>query len=160
MTEEEELQNARIASQLTHQLVKASHEWIVERMTKRLWSRNLPEWSILYHYTSAAGLHGILNSQLLHASSIQFMNDANELRYAADLVTRVLTEMKDSLEDKSNSVLYEQLLHTFNLLGGFQICAVAFSEDRDDLSQWRGYGGGTGGFALGSEPNQGLARAL
>jgi hypothetical protein len=37
---------------------------------------------LLYHYTDAKGLHGILETEQLWASSYQFLNDATELLVA------------------------------------------------------------------------------
>jgi hypothetical protein len=38
--------------------------------------------SVLYHYTDAAGLRGIVESQTIFASDVEFLNDAQELLYA------------------------------------------------------------------------------
>ena len=44
----------------------------------------------IYHYTTRAGLQGILQSNTLWASHSQFLNDPAELNYAHGLVTTEL----------------------------------------------------------------------
>ncbi|MHC4042957.1 hypothetical protein [Bradyrhizobium sp. 23AC] len=41
---------------------------------------------ILYHYTSAAGLHGIVASESLWTSHYRFLNDTSEFRHGWDIV--------------------------------------------------------------------------
>jgi adenosylmethionine-8-amino-7-oxononanoate aminotransferase len=40
---------------------------------------------VLYHYTSQAGLLGIINSKVLWASNIFYLNDTTEFAYFVDL---------------------------------------------------------------------------
>src|SRR5262245_66166534 len=44
-------------------------------MSKEIWD----EHNLLYHYTTSAGLKGILESQTLHATHFGFMNDSTEI---------------------------------------------------------------------------------
>ena len=47
---------------------------------------------VLYHYTSAEGLLGIVESGILRAGNFSYVNDASELTYGQELVTDVLSE--------------------------------------------------------------------
>jgi hypothetical protein len=40
---------------------------------------------LLYHYTDATGLLGIVQSRAIWATHIRYLNDAQEFDYAADL---------------------------------------------------------------------------
>lgn len=131
----------------------------------------------LWHYTDAAGLLGILTNvgekpdpnvvgsgsykPVLRATAAQFLNDRRELTHglalvlehlrlwggrglfqsnpAADAFMRAVCETIQSIIERE----YPHYLHC---------CTVSFSEDPDMLSQWRGYGQGTGGFAIGFDP--------
>ncbi len=45
-----------------------------------------PPRETLYHYTSLSGLLGIVDSGVLRASDIRYMNDSAELRHTLDLL--------------------------------------------------------------------------
>ncbi|MET9575665.1 DUF2971 domain-containing protein [Streptomyces massasporeus] len=58
----------------------------------------------VYHYTTAAGLHGIISSSSFWASDVEFLNDAQELVYARD---RLLNALALELNDAGLRVLAE-----------------------------------------------------
>ena len=100
----------------------------------------------LWHYTDFRGLQGILEGKLW-ASSVAFLNDTREFQYALDVMKELLTEDADEGEASR----YEpqgplgDVIHG-SLLGydGADVYVSSFSENKDDLSQWRAYGGGGG----------------
>lgn len=49
----------------------------------------------LFHYTTAAGLLGILKSAKLWATDLRFLNDAQEFIYARDTVIRAIELMEN-----------------------------------------------------------------
>jgi hypothetical protein len=126
----------------------------------------------LYHYTDAAGLIGILKpsswdigdwpefeKQLagaaqFHASDVRYMNDSQELKFGARFfVTRLVEAATDPTLSNNARQACVGLATFFSQddvfdwhLGCFATC---FCEKGDLLSQWRGYAGGTGGFAIG-----------
>ncbi|WP_431681260.1 DUF2971 domain-containing protein [Kitasatospora sp. KL5] len=51
---------------------------------------------LVYHYTAAGGLQGIISSASLWASDVEFLNDAQELIYARDCL---LSDLRLELED-------------------------------------------------------------
>ncbi len=109
--------------------------------------------SRLFHYTDAGGLLGILTSSQVWASDIRYLNDSREFEHTS---AQLVEALERYCEDPSNHwdrglpdigwTVRESLEEASGLV---QVFASSFSEVRDDLSQWRGYGGGTGGFALG-----------
>lgn len=127
-----------------------------------------PKPAVLYHYTDAAGLTGILDpswpadlvppegggSALLRASDVRYMNDSGELRFGADLLADglrrdaaahpdVMGEVFVVLADRLSQGLFAP---DARHLRAFAAC---FCADGDLLSQWRGYAGGVGGYAIG-----------
>ena len=93
----------------------------------------------LYHYTSAQGLLGILQSNRIGATNSRFMNDPTEIAYATRLVREVmesellkedarwLKKVKDSVNDFLNE--YEN---------NAKVYIACFCTQGDLLSQWRG----------------------
>lgn len=105
---------------------------------------------LLFHYTSAGGLLGILESARLWATNYRFLNDSSEIAYGVDLFEALV---KERLVDQKEPILVEFLgraLHTANAFDGMFDCYIACFCERDDLlNQWRAYAGSGGGFALG-----------
>jgi hypothetical protein len=100
---------------------------------------------VLYHYTSAAGLHGILSGKKLWASNVLFLNDVSEVMYGRQLVARVLEPRRDKIP------IYDAFTGD-SLLGlgeTWHIYTACFCENGDLLSQWRGYGAKGDGYSVG-----------
>ena len=100
---------------------------------------------ILYHYTTQAGLLGIVGIKAIWATSIHYLNDHAELRYAMSLVKeRIQKGIDVGGSDKKYLSMLEEAV------GVEKNCFVAcFSEARDQLSQWRAYCHGGNGFCIG-----------
>jgi hypothetical protein len=111
---------------------------------------------MLWHYTGGSGLLGILSTQSVYSTQVSCLSDSSEIRYASfvfrealsrlgqkqvpgSLDTAFLTTALNYFADDPTSPNHVDLPH-------FVAC---FSENRDDLSQWRAYGGGENGYALG-----------
>ena len=60
-----------------------------ELLEKR--SSNPPE--LLYHYTRAGGLLGIVQGHSIWATDIRYLNDGNEFRYGSGLVKQVSADL-------------------------------------------------------------------
>lgn len=98
----------------------------------------------LYHYTSADGLKGILESKSLWASEDRNLNNDSEIGLGLDLALETL-ENDDRL--KFTSPLVAPLLKdVFQEFAAFVVC---FTTRRDLLSQWRAYGDDGRGYCLG-----------
>jgi hypothetical protein len=102
----------------------------------------------LAHYTSLAGLQGILSRGKLWASNVAFLNDREELLHGVKcaknslktiLKDEVLSHWKNDISDVVAEIENGRLPNTY---------ATCFCEKSDLLSQWRGYGGSEQGVAL------------
>ena len=86
----------------------------------------------LYHYTSHAGLIGMVQHKKMWFTHAHYMNDSSEYNYAINLINQELQEEYgldlDSHMNLANTSLSENVPYTFSL-----------SERKDSLSQWRGY---------------------
>lgn len=125
---------------------------------------------MLYHYTDTNGLEGILNptswpiepgrradfrvAAKMFATDVRFMNDTQELKFGADVLRAHLQRASGSSEiPEEMRTAFGDLVDWFDpdaVVGGEARCyAACFCAEGDVLSQWRGYAGGTGGFAIG-----------
>jgi hypothetical protein len=116
-------------------------------MNSHLGNRDLPP--ILYHYTSQIGLIGMLNTKTIWASKIHYLNDSKEFALALDLARHELTKRISAATSQGDRSRLELLRDTIYTIEGVNTCVCCFSELDDDLSQWRGYGGGDAGFSVG-----------
>src|ERR1700733_4056031 len=115
----------------------------------RHFGRPLPD--ELWHYTDASGMIGILESGKIWTTQVTCLNDTLEQRYFGDLVHEAVKERKKQNTDPQLEPLFrvaDEALEArdFTAVGQFVAC---FSEIEDDLGQWRGYGGGESGYAIG-----------
>lgn len=110
-----------------------------------------PLTDVVWHYTDANGLIGILEKGEIYFTQIACLNDSQEQAYFGNVV---LDLVRAKLATNTDATL-EPLLKTaeiglaerdFASYGRFVAC---FSEQQDDLNQWRGYGGGECGYAIG-----------
>jgi len=103
----------------------------------------------LYHYTGIDSLQKIVESKKLWASSIFHLNDASELRYAIDLLKK---EMNKHFKNNQNDELKKIVHNFYSLLDSISLAnydrnnqnylsafVFSLSEEKDLLSQWRGY---------------------
>lgn len=102
----------------------------------------------IYHYTTIAGLKGIIESNGFWASDNRFMNDTEELRHGFELVRNVVKELgsRERLPNfKSILTAIFDILPKPHENSNLITC---FSLSRDSLEQWRGYGP-SGGICIG-----------
>lgn len=110
---------------------------------------------LLFHYTTAAGMRGILDSSRLWATNYRFLNDASEVAYGANLFKTLIQER---LTKPQTDVVSEFLSRTLSTANGFDSmldCYITCFCERDDLlNQWRTYAGSGGGYALGLKTDE------
>jgi len=108
------------------------------------------KFSPLIHYTSGANLINIVNSGELWATQIGCLNDAKEILHSVELLKHAIEEHEKTGPDEKFAILLAKMRALLSEpnpenAGMFVVC---FSERRDDLSQWRAYGGPDGGYAI------------
>lgn len=99
----------------------------------------------LFHYTTAAGLLGILESSRLWASDLRFLNDSQEAVYARESVIEVVRTMENpelAHGDWRTEIFarYQGFVIDELVKGEFGVFVACFCESGDLLSQWRAYG--------------------
>jgi hypothetical protein len=118
---------------------------------------------VLYHYTDARGLLGIVQTSSLWATDAEFLNDAQELRFGRSHLRAALLAAADALsptgtdkggpDDSRATIMRSAAGHLEpdpspgrrNAHSAYVAC---FCEADDLLSQWRGYGS-SGGLSVG-----------
>ncbi len=123
---------------------------VVFRLTEKFSETQTERPRLFYHYTSVEALHSILGKGAIWASDIAFLNDSSELSYASNLINSVTEEF-----EKEGSEEFLELLkragrsatEPTSAASGYLVCC--FCVDGDLLSQWRAYGDGGKGVALG-----------
>lgn len=101
----------------------------------------------LYHYTSVEGLKGILDSEALWTTQIQYMNDSKEFGHAVDIALGLIKRKRFSA-DARLAKFYEIMEKTLGLSNGARTFIFSMTQNPDQLSQWRGYCG-LGGYSIG-----------
>lgn len=113
--------------------------------------------SLLWHYTTFAGLHGIVTEGKLFASSLACLNDTEEFLYTIKPLFALLQQDKVSFADLTG-LIYENVPElvkdVFATRREHLLFVSCFSRERDDLSQWRSYAAEPPGFALGFQPTE------
>lgn len=112
----------------------------------------------LYHYTTAEGLIGILQSNKIWATSAMFMNDINEINYGTKLVKNMLYELKNTTSSSTQEYLISHLYEKYDpeqiVEKNLDTYVACFSEKKDKLSQWKGFSNQGVGYAIGFDPKQ------
>ncbi len=106
----------------------------------------------LYHYTSLSGLMGIVDTQILRASDIRYMNDSTELKHTLNLLRDDIVGRLSAGSD--HPVLLNQLLRWLStrVVSGPMLFGGSFRANGNLLSQWRGYSVHGKGVSLGFDP--------
>src|SRR5712691_393130 len=104
---------------------------------------------VLFHYTSMEGLLSIVETGRIRATHIRYLNDWSEAETMWGLVLNRFQERKDSAkseEERTHLSAIIALARARRLPSDF---VASFSEEGDDLSQWRSYCPGAAGFSIG-----------
>ncbi|MEH6824747.1 MAG: DUF2971 domain-containing protein [Motiliproteus sp.] len=104
----------------------------------------------LYHYTSAEGIIGIIESDSMWATDVSYLNDSSEVKHSLRVFENIILDKeKEPLSDVAMEFL-NQAKQNFNpFIGAFTPYILCFCCDNDLLSQWRGYANSGGGYCIG-----------
>lgn len=117
------------------------------------------ESEMLYHYTSFDALCKIVESRIVWATDIKYLNDATEFQYGFNLAKEVYStlnkrEIVPEIRDPKLRSDIEKLLgsNANNKNFGSYTCVFSLSTKGDLLSQWRAYCP-NGGVSIGFSKN-------
>ncbi|MBI4482009.1 MAG: DUF2971 domain-containing protein [Acidobacteria bacterium] len=117
------------------------------KLFEMAWGPEVPEVGLL-HYTGAEGLRGIVESHVIRAGHLGFMNDRTELSYASTLIEPLYEERIRGYGGLVEQLLKHFLPARYRLADGFDVYALCLSEAKDDLAAWMTYGRAGGGYAI------------
>lgn len=108
--------------------------------------------STLYHYTGIGSLLGIVDSGVLWASHIYYLNDSAEIVFACRLLQDLVKERTIGASQQEADFLDEFLswLGTFTNTA-YHLFVFSLTEEGNLLSQWRSYTPHGKGIAIGFE---------
>lgn len=127
----------------------------------------IPHWTpsltsvpdILYHYTDASGLLGMIQNNEIWATDSRYLNDRTELIYAEQLALELVTQHSKSPRYRRSSDFLAKCIES---IGNYGVedssCLFCMSAHPDSLSQWRGYAQEGMGFTIGFD-GKALCRA-
>ena len=124
---------------------------LISSAVRRPSSPNPPE--TVFHYTTAEGLYGIVESGQLWATDARYLNDSSEVEYGREVLESVLRRwVQQNSGDRSfGAALLRRLFETCNgprATERSSIFVVCFCEKPSLLGQWRAYSQ-TGGYSIG-----------
>jgi hypothetical protein len=107
----------------------------------------IPE--LVYHYTDAAGLIGMLQSNKIWATDYRFLNDKSEVGHTRKAVRSIVSTALGSCKDETCAKFYREILAYQEVESTADSYVFSLSEEGDDLGQWRGYAKEGYGFTVG-----------
>ncbi len=123
----------------------------VESRFQQLWSAedNSDEQppNLLYHYSSAEGLLGIIQSRQLWATNALYLNDTSEISDALEVFRSELESVPLNLGEMAGFL--SQGIPEYSEQAPLDHFVVSFCEGGDLFSQWRGYGSQGTGYSIG-----------
>lgn len=111
--------------------------------------------SVLWHYTSYAALQGIVSSKRIWATEYRFLNDREEFLHARDLAQMLVGDEPEYVGEKFPAREHVQKAVDIAFNTGYlhqerlRVTVASFSEQADQLSQWRGYANDSRGVSIG-----------
>ena len=104
---------------------------------------------LLFHYTTAVGLMGIVESGKIWTTKIQYMNDNSELQLAFDYIRNEIDLQRKGIEKTRTEEELEEMCKVLDSTEKINVSLASFTEMGDQLSQWRGYCEIGNGYSLG-----------
>lgn len=94
----------------------------------------------MHHYTTFAGMAGILESRTIWASDCRFLNDASELVYAESVIRKVTQTEAAALDAPLRDYLDKFSFVVAYISSRMPVHVASFCQEGDNLCQWREYG--------------------
>lgn len=103
----------------------------------------------VFHYTTAEGLKGIIDSDSFYVSKSDFLNDYTEIQYCWDLLLHVIDSLIKECTLDEKLVFYEKVkqeakLYRVEVNEQEEIFVLSFTKNGDSLAMWSQYSGSDG----------------
>ena len=103
----------------------------------------------IFHFTTQAGILGIIQSREMWATQVHFLNDKHEIFLTFKLLEKQLKRRIGTAQTPALRSLLVDIRSNLKRIDQSHICIASFCEQGDLLSQWRGYGNQGKGYAIG-----------
>jgi Protein of unknown function (DUF2971) len=122
---------------------------VVDELNERQFAALPPK--ILYQYTDAKGLRGILNSGTVWLTDVLEQKDPSEVYHGVEIGAQALSAAAAKELHPTTRLFARQVAENQRELvqHSARYYIACFARVRDDMDQWRAYGAGGNGFALG-----------
>ena len=101
-----------------------------------------------FHYTAESGLIGILKTDTLWFTHVEYLNDPSEFRLSYDLAVSELRCAQEQADPEVRCFLHIMLGSLDKIWQELPMYIGSFSRLGDDLDQWRSYADNGRGFCL------------
>lgn len=105
--------------------------------------------NLLYHYTSLDSFSKITESNKMLASDYRYLNDRKEID---DILDHLSDSIKEHLERNMSPHIFNEMFKVDRFSRRFFPYIISFTQNEDQLSQWRGYCK-NGGLSIGLNYN-------
>lgn len=123
-----------------------------QNIVSQLLAIDVPD--LLFHYTTAVGLMGIIGSGKIWTTKIQYMNDNSELQLAFDYIRNEIELQRNGIEKTRTEEELDEMCKVLDSTEKINVSVASFTEMGDQLSQWRGYCEIGNGYSLGFDGHQ------
>lgn len=93
-----------------------------------------------FHYTSAAGLKGIIELNTLHYSDTKYLNDDSEGKWGAHVLKSYINDVAPTSSDRVKAFLNSVFEKDQGFSESFRSIVFCMSKQGNLLNQWRDYG--------------------
>ena len=109
----------------------------------------------LYHYTDGRGIKGILESQTIWFTNYRQLNDPSEVIHGIEMAHDVIGKLSSGNDHRvlGFANFLRNMFLEENFSERLQFFIASFSDDADNLGQWRAYADNGRGYAIGFAPS-------
>jgi Protein of unknown function (DUF2971) len=122
---------------------------LLKSYEQQLREKVLPSFDVVFHYTTAEGLKGILDSGRLWLTDISSLNDPSELAHGYSIFVKCLKENAHTPNEQAVAARFEHVRSDGIVRMAANFFVFSLSRHENDLGQWLAYADDGRGFALG-----------
>src|SRR5215208_1546206 len=94
---------------------------------------------LLFHYTTSAGLVGIIETGKIWLTKIQYTNDKSELCLALEQIRTEIDLQQQGMEKTRREEELDAMCKALHGAPTVNVGVASFTKEDDQLSQWWGY---------------------
>ena len=128
----------------------------IQEQVKLLGCLDIEGSQLVWHYTTGSSLINIIETGAIYSTQVSCLNDSTEINYGSSLLRKAFVTIRaqELLDDEDTKFLLNRITSNSQTPSNpsnapSQWFVTCFSAEGDDLSQWRAYGGGENGYAIG-----------